>query len=571
MRKLKIILPALLLFIIGIALFFFLKKGNTGSRLMISSPFRNALFPREFPAPEFSWWSKVRDSSFYDIALYTKNKEYAIFASTRQQSWKPVEAEWDSIKILSDFKKIYFTVKRRSDHQQASVYFTISRDSVGAPILYRQMPLPFIVAEKKLDSMSFMLINIGSRQLPHTVMKNFPVCGNCHSFSADGKTIGLDLDAGLRDKGGYFISPVQDTILFNIQNYRSWSVMEKRRTFGLFSKLSPDGRYVVTTVKDRVVMKNFPYSSLQNFIYSQLFFPVNGHLAIYDRQTKILKELPGASSEQYVQSNAVWTPDGKYIIFSRAEALPRDSDIYQIDVKNEELIKQFVERKKSFKFNLYKIPFNGGNGGTAEPVKGASNNGKSNYFPAVSPDGKWLVFCQAENFMLLMPDSRLYIVPAIGGTARELDCNFNSMNSWHSWSPNSKWIVFVSKILNPYTDMYLSHIDEKGNASIPVLVDWARSPFKVVNYPEFINRKPEYTFDMKYDFVELQHISAAVRKGNIEEAKRLYYKLEKQHMYFFRKDYEDLVLLLKNMGMNKEAEKYSEIARRTIDSTVFNQ
>jgi hypothetical protein len=64
-----------------------------------------------------------------------------------------------------------------------------------------------------------------------------------------------------------------------------------------------------------------------------------------------------------------------------------------------------------FKFDIYKVSFNEGRGGEAIPVKGASNNGVSNYFPAASPDGKWMVFCQAENYMLLMPGSKLYIVP----------------------------------------------------------------------------------------------------------------------------------------------------------------
>ncbi len=62
---------------------------------------------------------------------------------------------------------------------------------------------------------------------------------------------------------------------------RLFYTIEKRRTFGLFSKISPDGRYVVTTVKDRVLMKNFHVNPIENAIFSQLFFPVNGHLAVY--------------------------------------------------------------------------------------------------------------------------------------------------------------------------------------------------------------------------------------------------------------------------------------------------
>ena len=60
------------------------------------------------------------------------------------------------------------------------------------------------------------------------------------------------------------------------------------------------------------------------------------------------------------------------------------------------------------------MPFNGGLGGKAEPIAGASNNGMSNNFPKVSPDGKWIVFVKNRNGQLMRPDSELYIVPAQG-------------------------------------------------------------------------------------------------------------------------------------------------------------
>jgi len=42
----------------------------------------------------------------------------------------------------------------------------------------------------------------------------------------------------------------------------------------------------------------------------------------------------------------------------------------------------------------------------------------SNYFPKYSPDGRWLVFCKANSYMLLQPDSELYIIPPKGRAAR---------------------------------------------------------------------------------------------------------------------------------------------------------
>lgn len=573
MRKSNIITRLLILIVFFSILPACSRKTDPARELKISSPFPDALFPPEFPAPAFEWWSQKQDKAIdYDVTLFTQNNKLSYSATVNQQQWTPGESAWDSIKALSGNEKIHFTVKRSgSDEKVSKISFSISNDSVGAPVLFRQMPIPFLIAEKTLDSMNFVLIDFGSKQKPHVAMRGFPVCGNCHSLSQDGNTLGLDLDAGLRDKGGYFITKVEDTVTFDVNNYNSWSTLEKRRTFGLFSKLSPDGRYLVTTVKDRVVIKNFPVGgSLEELKYSQLFFPVNGHLAIYDLQTRTLKELPGANIEEYVQSNAIWTPDGKNIIFCRSEALPREGKMHEIDIKDTTLINKYVRRETKLKYDLYTIPFNDGNGGKAEPVKGASNNGMSNFFPAVSPDGKWIVYCQAESFMLLQPDSRLHIIPLKGGKSQMLKCNFRSMNSWHAWSPNSKWMVFVSKVYGPYTDMFLTHIDDKGNSSVPVLVEKARVPYTVVNYPEFVNSKPDKKFVMKYDFVEIAHISKAAKEGYYEKAKELYYKYEKQNPFLFKQDCEDLAFLLRFIGLPEEAEKYDELAKQTIDTEVFN-
>lgn len=101
-------------------------------------------------------------------------------------------------------------------------------------------------------------------------------------------------------------------------------------------------------------------------------------------------------------------------------------------------------------------------GGIAEPIKGASNNGMSNFFPRYSPDGNWIVYCQAKSFIMVRPDSKLHIIPAGGGESRRLKCNNQEMNSWHSWSPNSKWLVLASKRHSPMIQLFLTHIDDRG-------------------------------------------------------------------------------------------------------------
>ena len=88
-----------------------------------------------------------------------------------------------------------------------------------------------------------------------------------------------------------------------------------QQTFGLLSQISPDGRYVVSTVKDRSVFVPRP-----DLAFSQLFFPLKGILVVYDRQTKQFSPLPGADDPAFVQSNPAWSPDGQWVVFARNRA-----------------------------------------------------------------------------------------------------------------------------------------------------------------------------------------------------------------------------------------------------------
>ena len=216
-----------------------------------------------------------------------------------------------------------------------------------------------------------------------------------------------------------------------------------------------------------------------------MFYPTRGILAWYDRTTGLRRSLPGADDPHYVETDGVWSPDGSSVVFARAEA----REPYVEGVKLAEHANDPEETH--IQYDLYRIPFNDGKGGEPVPIEGASQNGMSNTFPKVSPDGRWIVFVKCKNGQLMRPDSQLYIVLAEGGVARRLRCNTPLMNSWHSFSPNGHWLVFSSKSRSPYTQMYLTHLDADGNASPAILIDNATAANRAVNIPEFVNIPPE--------------------------------------------------------------------------------
>ena len=466
------------------------------ARLEILYPLDETLFPPDVVAPTFRWEDDDSGSDTWLVAFQFSDGGGDLSFRCLRTEWTVPDEAWETIKRRSSEQEARVTIlgvcqaDAKTALSQGSVRISTSEDEVGAPLFFREVNLPFIMAVKNPAAhIRWRFGPISCKEPPPIVLDKLPVCGNCHSFSADGSVLGMDIDYA-NDKGSYAITTVSKKTSLSEDGLITWSDYRREDgdpTFGLLSQVSPDGRYVVSTVKDRSV-----FVAIDDLAFSQLFFPFKGILVVYDRQTGQFQALPGADDPQFVQTNPSWSPDGKTIVFARTEAY----ELKKLLSKNKILLstdecEEFLKEGKTFRFDLYRIPFNEGRGGTPEPIEGASNNGMSNYFPRFSPDGKWIVFCKSNSFMLLQADSELHIIPAEGGQPRRLRCNTSRMNSWHSWSPNGKWLVFSSKGFSIYTQLMLTHIDNEGRSTPPVVLSRFTAPERAANIPEFVNLRPD--------------------------------------------------------------------------------
>jgi tetratricopeptide (TPR) repeat protein len=530
---------------LGVAAVFL--AGQRPLPITVDYPLEGSVFPPEFPPPTLLWHDASQrarvwtvDVSFGEQAApslratsrgdpprigeidpRTVGKTNELPRLTPEQAtahaWVPDSATWDAIKRGSTGRAAVLTITgyrdeaRRRAVSRGQVSIRTSIDPVGAPIFYRDVPLMPSEGEKgvikPLDQRSVPLIAWRLRNVAETtsrvVMEGLHSCANCHSVSRDGRTMGMDIDGPRNNKGLYALFPIQPQAAIRSENVIEWSTFRGKLggklRIGFMSQVSPDGRYVVTTINDsgpgqtdyqrrqspQDLQSNYYVANFKDYRFLQVFYPTRGILAWYSKATGMLQPLPGADDPRHVHANAVWSPDGSYLVFARAEA----KDAYPKGSKLAERANDPNETQ--IQYDLYRIPFNGGRGGQAERIAGASGNGVSNSFPKISPDGRWIVFVQARNGQLMRPDGKLYIVPAEGGEARRMRANTPLMNSWHSFSPNGRWMVFSSKSRSPYTQMFLTHVDEEGNDTPAILVENSTAANRAVNIPEFVNIPPD--------------------------------------------------------------------------------
>ncbi len=156
-----------------------------------------------------------------------------------------------------------------------------------------------------------------------------------------------------------------------------------------------------------------------------------------------------------------WTPDGKTLYFCSA-----DFD-FSLDTAGVE--EQVIERYQTIKYDVFRKSFDTTTHefGPTELVYAASARGKSATFPRISPDGRYLLFAQGNwgCFHVWHPDADLYIMDLQTQNVHKLEeANSNMAESYHSWSSNGRWILFISRRDDGnYSRLYIAYFDRNGH------------------------------------------------------------------------------------------------------------
>lgn len=211
-------------------------------------------------------------------------------------------------------------------------------------------------------------------------------------------------------------------------------------------------------------------------------------LAVMNVKTGVISSTDGISDAGRNETFPAWSADGKHLYFCSAPVLAKDTSTPPYRDYNK------------VKYDLMRISYDYDTDtwGQPEPVLTADETGQSISEPRVSPDGRFILFCMSPHgaFSVLQSGSDLYLSHLHkNGKAdyRSLHtANSPQAESWHSWSSNSRWIVFSSKRDNGlFARPYICYIDREGKDHEPFLLPQKDPSFydtclKTYNIPELV-------------------------------------------------------------------------------------
>lgn len=291
-------------------------------------------------------------------------------------------------------------------------------------------------------------------------------CVNCHSFQKNDPDKFLIHVRG--SKGGTYLVNGKDVVRANFQ-------IKTRSANAVYPAWHPSGKFIAFSSNKTVqAFHTRPEKNIEVYdLYSSLL--------LYDVVKNEIINCSFKDSLQYMETFPAWSPDGLSLYYCRAPQVNEDFDFRDV------------------RYDLVKMDFNQETRTFSKPevVFQASSAGKSVSFPAVSPDGKYLVFTLHDygTFSVWHKEADLYLLDLKTLKAERMDINSDETESYHSWSSDGRWIVFSSKRMDGLSARpYFAYFDRTGHTGKPFVLPQEDPAYydrmlKTFNRPEFITGK----------------------------------------------------------------------------------
>jgi hypothetical protein len=281
-------------------------------------------------------------------------------------------------------------------------------------------------------------------------------CMNCHTFAMNDPD---NMILHLRESYG-------GTILYSNNKVEKLNT-KAGKMFGnaAFPYWHPSKRYIAFSVNK----VNQVFHAIGTFRASAV--DLKSDIFVYDIEKNKMLTSPLLSSGRSFETFPCFSPDGMTLYFCTADSL------------------KMPEKFDDLKYSLCSISFDpesGRFGEKADTVISGPLQNKSISLPRISPDGRFLMYVLSDYgcFPSYNPEADLYLMDLKTRRNTPMETlNSGSVESWHSWSSNGRWVAFSSRRENGlHSNIYLAYIDDQGNASKPFILPQEDPDF----YDEFL-------------------------------------------------------------------------------------
>lgn len=377
-------------------------------------------------------------------------------------------------RLLSQADELEFRVCARKDGKwfgYEPFRIKVCDDEMDPYVLYRRIDPGYELYAR----MGIYLRELGSFK-EKVVFDNSevsPGCMNCHSVArCNAESFQLHLRG---NKGGTYLrgGGLPDRVVD----------MKNSRTLGtVYPYWHPSENYIAYSTNDiRQSFHNVPEKVLE-------VYDLASDIVIYDVRKDEITVLPQLADSTMLETFPAFSADGNTLYYCCARRADNFADV---------------------RYSLMAVDFNPADCTLCgEPRVIWQSPGKSVSFPRPSYDGRWLMFTVSDfgNFSIWHPEADLWMMDLRDGSARALEeLNSADTESYHSWSSNSKWIVFSSRRIDGrFTRPYIAHIGEDGHFDKPFMLPF-RSPddeafmLQSYNIPEFCSGPVSIEKDLIYN------------------------------------------------------------------------
>lgn len=276
-------------------------------------------------------------------------------------------------------------------------------------------------------------------------------CMNCHSFCMQSPE---QLLLHLRDKhAGTLLADRNQVIKLDTKTDRTLSAL-------VYPYWHPSGHFIACSVNNT---KQLFHTHHRNRIEVMDW---DSDVVVYDVQKNELLTTPFLLNKECMETFPAFSPDGKKLYFCTAAKRTMPDEYDQV------------------RYHLCSIDFDAEHrtfGEQVDTLYQADVHQQSVSFPRISPDGRYLLMTLSDfgNFSIWHQEADLWMIDLQTNDVQAMEAwNSESVESYHSWSSNSRWVVFSSRRGDGlYTRLYIAYLDREGKACKPFVLPQEKGDF----------------------------------------------------------------------------------------------